>query len=314
MAQQNTFSVVITSYGVGNLVERAVESVKNQTLDAVETVVVDDASQDEETLRSLLALEGKVRIERLEGRQGVGTARNRGMELTEAPYVLCLDGDDWIEPGYLEKAASIFENQPEIGIVSSWVRFAGERRGEWKPVNFDLDEILASNRIHSGSTFRRSASEAVGHYEAGFGGYEDWEHWISMTAGGWGAHVISEILLHYEIRPSGLGRRSDSSARELVESIVAKHQDLYRERMGRILAIKHEMVIALEAETRRAWARGEAVEEDLQQAWSIARELGDKLEKQGCGIGDLERKLGEYQDYFRHLEGDAAAASSGDNT
>ncbi len=263
MSPDSDFSAVITSFGVGNRVERAVESIKNQTLPGIDLVVVDDASQDAETLQSLKELEPHVRIERLAEQRGVGNARNVGLALTNGPYVLCLDGDDWVEPRYLELAKTKFDSDPAVGIVSAWVRFEGQRQGEWRPEEFGLEDILATNQIQSASTFRRSASESVNSYNAELGGYEDWEHWISIVAAGWTTRVIAESLIHYEIRPDSLSRRSNRHARQLVEFIVGLHEGLYHSLMGPIFSAKVERAIFLEREIEKALERCEELEEEI---------------------------------------------------
>jgi glycosyltransferase involved in cell wall biosynthesis len=299
------FSVVITSYGVGRRIERAVDSVLSQTCIGPELVIVDDASHDTETIESLKKLEGKVGIERFAERRGVAAARNRGLELTSKPYVVCLDGDDWIEDQYLELAQEIFDSQPKIGIVSAWVTFHGEQHGEWKPRAFSPEDLLASNRLHSATAFRRLASEEVGYYIKELQGYEDWEHWISITERGWENHIIPEFLLHYDRRSDGLGRTANHHARSIVEKIVAKHEDIYRQYLGQVLAIKHDGALALEKEIRAAWRQGENTGKELQRVWGIVGELGKKLEKQGADIGELMDELRESRKRVQDLEENA---------
>jgi len=302
MVGGSAFSVVITSYGVGRRIERAVESILNQTLGDIELVVVDDGSEDEETVASLNRLAGAIRIERTSGRKGAGAARNLGLSATEQPYVLCLDGDDWVEPRYLELARDIFLSRPEVGIVSAWVRFEGGRQGEWRPEEFSLEDLLAGNRISSASTYRRAASEAAGLYAEDLGGFEDWEHWISIAAEGWKTHIIPEVLSHYDWRPNGLGTRSNARARELVEKIVSKHRGLFQDNVGMILAAKHEKVVVLEVDEREAWKRGEDAEAELQRVWNIVGELGAKLEAQDRSFNELVREIERTRQRVQDLE------------
>ncbi len=310
--------MVITSYGVGRRIERAVNSILEQTLDNLEVLVVDDASEDVETLESLERLSQKVSIERMTERRGIGAARNHGLELTTKPYVLCLDGDDWVESQYLEMAQEIFDSRREVGIVSAWVTFEGDRQGQWNPRAFELEDLLAANRIHSASTFRRVASEAVGCYADDLSGYEDWEHWIAIVAEGWKARVIPDVLIHYDWRPGSLGRTSDTRAQLLVEGIVSKHQGLFRDNVGAILGRKHGQVIALEAEARDAWKRGEAAEAELQRVWGLVGELGEKLALQGGAVEELDRELERtrrlVQELQEALETTKAGGTSADSS
>ncbi len=304
--------MIITSYGVGCRIERAANSVLEQTLDDVELVIVDDGSEDEETLNSLDRLANNVRIERLSGRRGAGAARNLGLSVTSRPYVLCLDGDDWVEPRYLELAGEIFESYPEIGIVAAWVRFEGQRQGDWRPAEFKLEDLLVRNRISSASAFRREASKAVGFYAEDLGGYEDWEHWISITAEGWMTCILPEMLVHYDWRPEGLGQTSNVHARRLVEKIVSKHRVLFQERVGTLLAVKHEQAVELESEAREAWRRAENSEAEVQRLWRLVGELGTKLEAQGRSFNELLSELEWARRRIREVERVLASAGVGE--
>lgn len=304
--------MVITSYGVGRRIERAVHSILEQTIDDVELVVVDDRSEDEETLASLDRLADTIVIERMTERRGAGAARNRGLAMTTNPFVLCLDGDDWVEPRFLELAWDVFDSRQEIGIVSAWVRFEGDRQGEWRPKEFTLEDLLAGNRIPSASAFRRAASEAVGFYAEDLGGYEDWEHWIAIAAGGWKTCILPEVMSHYDWRPHSLGRTSNTLARRLVESIVSRRRDLYRDKVGTILAAKHEQVVGLEEEAREAWNQGEIAKAELQRVWSLVGELGAKLEVQGHSVNELVRELEWARHRVHELEKALASAVVGE--
>lgn len=286
-AEHSSCTVVVTSYGVGERIERAVTSILEQTLAGNEVVVVDDASQDASTISSLARLPQDIPIHRIPERRGAAAARNLGLALTTQPYVLCLDGDDWVDPAYLERAREIFERHPDVGIVSAWVRFEGDRHGEWKPEPFELADLLAANRISAASIFRREASQARGHYDEALGGYEDWEHWIAIMAAGWQTAIIPEVMIHYEWRPDSLGRASDADARRITERIVARHRELYRDRIDAVFPKKHERAVALEAEAREAWERGRLAEEELQRAWRLVEDLRGRI----GSFRDLEREL-----------------------
>ncbi len=303
VSRDSKWSVVITSYGVGHRIERAVQSIVDQTVDPVEFVVVDDASDDIETRRALDRIAGSVEIVRLPERQGVGVARNTGVRATTRPLVLCLDGDDWVDPAYLEMAQAVFEDRPEVGIVSAWVRFEGERTGEWRSDQVDILDFLASNLISSASTFRREASAAVGYYAEDLIGYEDWEHWIAIAAKNWKVHVIPEVLVHYDWRPGSLGRSSDKQARRLVQDIVSRHEYLFRENVGPVLGAMREQILRVEGEARSAWADLEAATLEIQKVWGLVGELGNTLEKQGYTIDTLIQELERTRQRVSELEG-----------
>ena len=97
-------------YNVEQYLEQCVESVRAQTFDDIEIILVDDGSPDR---CGELAEEYALRDERVKvvHRQngGLGPARNSGIDVATGEYVGFVDSDDWVEPGMYEalyKAAS----------------------------------------------------------------------------------------------------------------------------------------------------------------------------------------------------------------
>lgn len=70
-----------------------------------EAIFVDDCSADgtSELLRQATVCDERYRLYRNEERRGAAYSRNRGIELSRAPYILCLDADDCFEPDLLEQ-------------------------------------------------------------------------------------------------------------------------------------------------------------------------------------------------------------------
>src|SRR5512145_3157884 len=95
-------AVVIPCYDLGAFLEEALDSVLGQSRPAAEIVVVDDGSTDPATRQVLATVqEPRTRVVRTANR-GAGAARNHGIRLTSAPYIVTLDADDMLAPDYLE--------------------------------------------------------------------------------------------------------------------------------------------------------------------------------------------------------------------
>ncbi|MET0219396.1 MAG: glycosyltransferase family 2 protein [Tardiphaga sp.] len=93
--------VIIAVWNNAGTIERAVRS----ALAAPEVhrvIVVDDRSCDD-TVSVVRALEGefgaRLLLERMEQNGGPAAARNRALQLSDAPWIAILDGDDYFAPG-----------------------------------------------------------------------------------------------------------------------------------------------------------------------------------------------------------------------
>lgn len=99
-------SIIITAYNVGEYIKTAVLSALNQTFKNLEVVVVIDKPTDN-TLDVLMDIADKTKDKRLrliqnEENVGTGLSRRIGLQNSIGKYTLLLDGDDWLEPDFIE--------------------------------------------------------------------------------------------------------------------------------------------------------------------------------------------------------------------
>jgi teichuronic acid biosynthesis glycosyltransferase TuaG len=120
-AHRAPVSVVIPCYRCSGTIERAMESIAQQTSLPYEVILVEDGSPDNgKTLACLSFLSGKygeqfsVRVIRLEVNQGAATARNRGWQEATQPYIAFLDADDAWHRRKLEYQYQYMQNHPDV--------------------------------------------------------------------------------------------------------------------------------------------------------------------------------------------------------
>ena len=122
---ESLISIIICSYNRPKLLERAVESVLNQSYENIEIVVVDDASfpDNREIMKSSQVLkDNRVKIIWLPENKGVSNATNIGFEQSHGNFIALLGDDDyWIDPKKLEKQVALF-NQSRVGlkVIGTW--------------------------------------------------------------------------------------------------------------------------------------------------------------------------------------------------
>lgn len=113
------FSVIIPLYNKAPYVAKTVESVLAQTHGDYELIIIDNGSTDGSNGVISQFTDPRIRIVRLEENIGVSNARNKGVELSTAPYITFLDADDWWEPTFLEEMAALVERHPGAGIYGT---------------------------------------------------------------------------------------------------------------------------------------------------------------------------------------------------
>ena len=101
-------SVIITCYNYATYVAQAIDSVLSQEYEAVELVVVDDASTDNS--RDIIAGYGdRLKACFVSPNGGHGNAFNTGYAASTGDVVMFLDADDFLRPGTLSYVAKDFD-------------------------------------------------------------------------------------------------------------------------------------------------------------------------------------------------------------
>jgi glycosyltransferase involved in cell wall biosynthesis len=100
-------SVIVPVYNVERYVDCCLDSVRGQTYDRVEIIVVEDCSTDASLTRLNPHLrDPRVRLIRHEHNSGLSAARNTGIEAATGDYVMFVDSDDAIAPGLVDACVS----------------------------------------------------------------------------------------------------------------------------------------------------------------------------------------------------------------
>lgn len=98
-----TISVVLPVYKVQEYLHECLESILQQAATGVEVVAVDDASPDDcgQILDDYARRVPWLRVVHLDRNQGLGGARNIGLDHAHGDYVWFIDSDDWVAHGAL---------------------------------------------------------------------------------------------------------------------------------------------------------------------------------------------------------------------
>ena len=123
-------SIIMPVYNAEKYVSEAIESVRNQSYENWELIIVDDGSTDRSPEIIDAYFRKDPRIKSLHKKnEGVSMARNLALDQVCGEYVTFIDSDDVYHPDRLYRMVQIFEKYPNCDIVfSSYTEFMGE----WK--------------------------------------------------------------------------------------------------------------------------------------------------------------------------------------
>ena len=139
-------SIVITAYNIEEYLEKAVKSAIQDSVD--EVIIVEDKSTDNtaKVADDLYYLNPSiVKVFHNEKNIGAGLSRRVGIENAQGEYVLLLDGDDYIEDGYI-KALLTRAEETDADIVSSGIKILNED-GTWRAESYSNCTTTGNEKV-----------------------------------------------------------------------------------------------------------------------------------------------------------------------
>jgi glycosyltransferase involved in cell wall biosynthesis len=219
------FSVVIANYNNARLIQQAFDSVKRQTVQDFEVIVVDDGSTDDS--RSIIEMSapsfgGKFRYI-YQSNKGVASARNAAIKISSGKYITFLDPDDYWHDERLEVHAGILDKHENVGFCCSdfdrlhedghierhfsrWVTFPLFPFEQQISRSDALRWLLLVNFVGTnGATISRTCLQDVGLFNEEYKQAEDYDYWL-RCATKTEFYVIPRVLHTYRIHEGGLTR------------------------------------------------------------------------------------------------------------
>jgi glycosyltransferase involved in cell wall biosynthesis len=222
-AADEPVSVVVPAFNAERTIDETLLSVRSQTHENLDIIVVDDGSTDRtyELAREHSFMDGRVRVVR-QLNQGVAAARNRGIAEARAEIIAPIDADDlWRSTKVSRQLQVMRESSPQVQLVYAWSANIDECG---KIVSLDrqpsfsgdvLSVLCYGNFVGNGSTalMRKSVLEGLGGYDQSLRarqaqGCEDWSLFLRIARAGHFA-VVPDYLTGYRQVPNAMSRNVD---------------------------------------------------------------------------------------------------------
>lgn len=197
-------SIVMPAYNASKFIEAAVSSVKAQTYENWELIIVDDRSSDDTPAMIDAMQSEKIRV--FHNPENMKTARTRNFAVSQAKgeWIALLDSDDAWTEDKLQKQVELLNRTPEAVLLFTGSAFMDEE-GKRKdfilhaPEKIDFNEILKQNLVSNSSVLVKKEYLVKHPFPQGAVIHEDFAVWIEILREVPYAYGIDEPLLIYRI-------------------------------------------------------------------------------------------------------------------
>lgn len=216
---QNLFpkvSLIILTYNNLDYTRQCLESIFNKTIyPNYEVVIVDNASTDgtPNYLRTVASLHANARLVLNNENRGFSAGNNQGVSTAHGEYVLFLNNDVVVTPGWLSGLLNHLQD-PSVGAVGPVTNYAGNESRITVGYHHitDLDDFARRyTQAHAGQSFeirmlalfcmllRRSVIDAVGPLDEqfGVGMYEDDDFSLRIRQKGYRILCAEDVYIHH---------------------------------------------------------------------------------------------------------------------
>ncbi len=273
-----TVSVIIPNYNYGHLLLEALDSVKKQTVQPDEILIIDDASTD--SSHEILALI-KDDVTIVKNEKNLGTVQNfrKAVELTSGDFIAFLGADNRMRCDYIEKSRAVLDAHPDACVAYTDMLVFGDLANilatkipmtkiyetptsqnsvhiwNFPPPEEGLEKFATHNFIHGSSMYRRIDYERVGGYRE-TPNPEDYDFFKRMLTPTRKAYHVPHPVIEY--RQHSLTQRNNlvssqmeiNNLRQILQATLYDRHHL-RVEIEKLIDINKKLVESLESKDKK---------------------------------------------------------------
>lgn len=228
-------SIMMTTYNRGEYITAAIDSVRKQTYQNWELLILDDASTDNtQALLANYAGDRRIIFLPTERNLGITKNRNRGFAIAKGKYIAVLDSDDlWIDTSKLEKQVQFLEEQPEYVAVGTNVKVIDGDGKETGSFIYALHDhairrhlLLRNQFTHSSLLLRSGALDKATPYDENVLIWEDYDLILRLGTKGKLAN-LPEKMTAYRKHSTNISKTTSQNRALVHLSIIKKYRGSY---------------------------------------------------------------------------------------
>lgn len=234
MSDTPAVSVVMSVYNGADGLSTTIKSIRQQTFQDFEVIIVDDASRDE-TWQILTNVDlSRLRLHRNTTNRGQTACLNQAIDMARGRYIARHDAQDSSEKTRFEEQVRFLAKHPKVAMVGSqveWVDGLGRlvRTFDYPTSHEQLVARLKQKNsfAHGSIMIRRDVLVRVGKYREAFRLAQDYDLWLRISEIAKVANLPQVLYrMRFSARMASVARNAEQSAyaalaRKLAEERVA---------------------------------------------------------------------------------------------
>ncbi|RFU67441.1 glycosyltransferase family 2 protein [Bacillus sp. V59.32b] len=216
--KQPLVSIITPSYNASEFIERTITSVRKQTFQDWEMIIVDDCSTDDtrDKLRVYAEEDKRIRVIHLKNNGGAAIARNTALQNAEGRYIAFLDSDDCWKRDKLEKQIQFMQNNSYAFTFTGYELIDNDGNPVHKqveaPRRISYEDML-KNTIVGCLTVMIDRQQTGPVQMPNIRTRQDFATWLSVLKKGFIAYGLNENLAEYRVGNSSISKNKWKAAK-----------------------------------------------------------------------------------------------------
>lgn len=180
------FSIIVPVHNTdSNILEKTIESVKNQSYQNYELILIDDASVNEKTKGILDQYSRDKRIKIIYNKinKNISVTTNIGIENAQGKYIGLLDHDDYLWPNALFELNKVISENPNIEFIytdQDKIDMAGKHTHPILKKDFDFNLLRQVNYLNHFTVIKTDLAKKL-KLKIGVEGAQDWDLYLRIS-------------------------------------------------------------------------------------------------------------------------------------
>lgn len=213
-------SIILPVFNIeGKWLNKAIQSVLEQLYQNWELCIVDDASENSNTLNTLrhfATIDQRIKVQYQKQNRGISETSNRALSMATGQYVTFLDHDDYLSPNALlevyqvistEEADFIYSDEAIVNPLNKMINVF------FKP-DYSPDLLLSMNYINHLMVIRKELIDQCGGFRNGIEGAQDYDLVLKITENANKKYHIHKILYFWRLS-TGTFSATDANKKEI---------------------------------------------------------------------------------------------------
>ncbi len=231
------FSIIVPLYKTPLIFfDEMVESVKNQSYESWELILVNASPEDlvlSDRVQEVVKEDPRIKVIKLEKNLGITLNTNAGVDVATGDFICFFDHDDILEPDLLFEYARALEKDSDIDLLycdeDKLLKDGFYSQPFFKP-DFSIDLLRNNNYICHMLTVRKSVLDALPKAGSEFDGAQDHNLTLKVSEVARKIQHISKVLYHW--RMSETSTAADADSKPYATSAGIKAVSDHLERLG----------------------------------------------------------------------------------